>query len=131
MALHLHPNAARYGWSTPRRLMDAHGIHNRKIRTTLASVCGITGSAVYQWFTTTKTIHPEHLLCIAKEFGTTVDWLLTGEDQTDIVLPPDATQVIRSAREQILALARSLETTNRQTSSKLQKIAMDLEMAMA
>jgi transcriptional regulator with XRE-family HTH domain len=120
-------------------LMEAQGIHKRKVRSTLVKACGVTGSAVYQWFTTTKTINPEHLLSIAKEFGTTVDWLLTGEAQ--IALEPGpagiqtgsknpvASNLIGSTRDEILALAKNLESSDTQTTVALLKIAKDLDEA--
>lgn len=118
--------------------MEDQGIPKRQIRATLAKVCGISGSAVYQWFTTTKSINPEHLLSIAREYGTTVDWLLTGENQVAHeprpatqagVKNPVASSMIKATKDEILELAKSLEDKDMQTAYKLLKIAMELDKA--
>jgi transcriptional regulator with XRE-family HTH domain len=122
-----------------QRVLDfviSQGIAKHHVRRTLIKVCGVTGSAVYQWFTTTQNIKHEHLLSIAKTFGTTVDWLLTGEaqetpavrqEEQSAASNPVAKELIRLARSEIQALSRSLENRDTQTAGKLQKISMELD----
>lgn len=67
------------------QLLRDQGIPERAIRGELAALCGITPQAIAQWFDkSTRRISPEYLAKIAARYGTTVDYLITGEasDQT-------------------------------------------------
>lgn len=62
------------------QLMNLRGVKARSIKPTLARVCGISYQAVSQWFDgSTSNIKNEHLMALAEEYGTTVDWLLSGK----------------------------------------------------
>lgn len=64
------------------RLVQARrpDIGARGIKRDLANSCGISYEAVRQWFAgDTGNIKNEHLVSIAQEYETTVDWLLIGE----------------------------------------------------
>ncbi|WP_213665367.1 S24 family peptidase [Pseudomonas sp. RC4D1] len=61
------------------QLLLENGVKSRSIRPTLARICGISYSAVSQWYSgTTGSIKHENLQAIAKAYGSSVDWLLTG-----------------------------------------------------
>lgn len=113
-------------------LLKASGIAERNVRPTLAKLCGISHQAVYQWFSTTKTMRPEHLLAIAREYHTTIEWLLTGHNpqlQCATVLDPrqirqETLALFDPFRETLVQLSESLETTDSATAYKLLKIAM-------
>lgn len=63
------------------QLLLENGVKTRSIKPTLARVCGISYSAVSQWYSgTTGSIKHENLQAIAKAYKSSVDWLLTGED---------------------------------------------------
>lgn len=65
-------------------LVRRSGVSDRKIRSTLAKLCGISVQAVRDWFDgKTKNIGHEHLIAISEEYGVTLDWLLTGEPPID------------------------------------------------
>lgn len=73
------------------RLLLARGVKARSIKPTLARVCDISYSAVSQWFSeSTKSIKPENLQSIAREYGSSVDWLLSG--QGEMLSTPDSTK---------------------------------------
>jgi len=60
-------------------LLVNRGIRPRDVKPNLARVCGISKQAVWQWFSgDTENIRSEYIVAIAKEWGTTTDWLLTG-----------------------------------------------------
>jgi len=64
------------------QLLLENGVKARSIKPTLARVCGISYSAVSQWYSgTTGSIKHENLQAIAKAYKSSVDWLLTGEAQ--------------------------------------------------
>lgn len=53
---------------------------DRKIKRTLADLCGITPQAVAQWFDgSTKRISPDYLAIIAQRYDVNLDWLVTGQ----------------------------------------------------
>ncbi|MDF3868460.1 XRE family transcriptional regulator [Pseudomonas denitrificans (nom. rej.)] len=61
-------------------LMNLRGVKARSLKPTLARVCGISYQAVSQWFDgSTSNIKNEHLMALAEEYDTTVDWLLSGK----------------------------------------------------
>lgn len=61
------------------KLLLENGIEKRKIKSSLAKVCGITPQAVYQWFNdSTGRISPDYLDKIARHWGTTTDYLISG-----------------------------------------------------
>lgn len=69
--------------NTPERirtlLLDA-GVDERQIRRELAETCDISVQAVGDWFKgATKRISPEYLAAIARRWGTTTDYLITGQ----------------------------------------------------
>lgn len=84
-----------------QQLLIANHVPARSIRPTLARVCGISYAAVSQWFSgRTGSIRHENLLSIARAYGTTVDWLISGEgemtavsDAQDKALDTDQTEV--------------------------------------
>lgn len=56
------------------------GVEDRAIRSTLASICGVSPQAVAQWFSgATKDIRPAHLDAIATAYGLSLHWLITGK----------------------------------------------------
>ncbi|HCF6640420.1 TPA: helix-turn-helix domain-containing protein [Pseudomonas aeruginosa] len=60
--------------------MNLRGVKARSLKPTLARVCGISYQAVSQWFDgSTSNIKNEHLMALAEEYDTTVDWLLSGK----------------------------------------------------
>ncbi|HBO2950583.1 TPA: helix-turn-helix transcriptional regulator [Pseudomonas aeruginosa] len=62
-----------------QRLLRARGVDPRRIKPTLARVCGVSYQAVSQWFSGgTSNIRTEHLIAIADYFDETIDWLLLG-----------------------------------------------------
>jgi len=62
----------------------------------IADACGISAPAVYQWFSR-GTISKTHLPTVARMTGTTVYYLLTGQDSADIAshLSDDAITVAK------------------------------------
>ncbi|MDP5677872.1 helix-turn-helix transcriptional regulator, partial [Pseudomonas aeruginosa] len=63
-------------------LLASSGVPKRQIKTTLKDVCGISYPAVSQWFSgKTKSIRNEHLMAIAKAYGSSVDWLISGKGE--------------------------------------------------
>ena len=63
-------------------LMSLRGVKPRSVKPTLARVCDISYQAVSQWFDgSTSNIKNEHLLALAEEYDTTVDWLLSGKGE--------------------------------------------------
>lgn len=63
-------------------LLSSKGIGKRSIKPTLARICGISYPAVSQWFSgKTGSIRNENLQAIAKAFGSSVDWLISGEGE--------------------------------------------------
>lgn len=64
------------------------GIGSRDVRPALGKACGISQSAISQWFTgETRNIKYVHLVEIALAFDTTVDWLLLGTGEPPRRLP--------------------------------------------
>jgi len=60
--------------------VKASGVPDRKVRSTLAKLCGISPQAVKEWLDgKTKNIKHEHLIKIAGEYDVTIEWLLTGK----------------------------------------------------
>lgn len=60
-------------------VMKKNDVPERKIRRTLADLCGISPQAVKQWFDgSTKKISPEYLAKISETYGEPLDWLITG-----------------------------------------------------
>lgn len=100
-------------------LMISQGRERRQIKACLAAACGISKSAVHQWFNTTKNIRHQHLIAIAKTYGTTVDWLLTGEARHQ----ESVSQVIREAKTEIIAVAELLQGHDVSTANRLLKVA--------
>jgi transcriptional regulator with XRE-family HTH domain len=65
-----------------QELLGVRGIPLRGVKSELARTCEVSYQAVSQWFSgETVSIKNEHLVAIALEFGTTTDWLLTGEGE--------------------------------------------------
>jgi transcriptional regulator with XRE-family HTH domain len=77
-----------------RQLLLARGIQERAIRRELAELCGISFSAVAQWFDgNTKEITPKYLAKIAARWGTTMEWLVTGKGTMDANAPAIAVEI--------------------------------------
>ncbi len=63
-----------------QELLTYHGIPKRGMRRALERTCGISYQAVSQWFTgETSNIKNEHLAVIAHEYGSSLDWLISGK----------------------------------------------------
>jgi hypothetical protein len=105
---------------------------------------------VHQWFNTTKNIRHEHLVAIAKEFGVTLDWLLTGKGEMNILpatgaLPTtsdsaparsseklDAARVlVDTSKSELLALAQEFEADDVETAYRLTKLAIKVDQIKA
>lgn len=83
------------------KLLIDKGVPRRKIKRALADACDTSYQAVRDWFTgATEKISPKYLAIIAKEWGSTTDYLITGDtsslkDPTEQIesqinkLPPD------------------------------------------
>jgi len=55
------------------------------MRKTLADVCGISPQAVRDWESgSTQNIRHEHLVAIARHFGVSTDYLLTGDAGAEV-----------------------------------------------
>jgi transcriptional regulator with XRE-family HTH domain len=62
------------------KLLIEHGVAPRKVRRELADACGVSYQAVRDWFNgDTQKISPDYLAIIAKKWGTTSDYLITGD----------------------------------------------------
>lgn len=58
------------------------GVGVRGVRREIGRACGISQSAIHQWYSgITANIKNDHLIAIAQTFDTTVDWLLMGEGE--------------------------------------------------
>ncbi|HGT3140149.1 TPA: LexA family transcriptional regulator [Pseudomonas aeruginosa] len=78
-------------------LLASSGVPKRKIKTTLAKVCGVKYPAVSQWFSgKTKSIRNENLMSIAKAYGSSVDWLISGRG--DMITAPDGRNATKSTQ---------------------------------
>lgn len=67
------------------RLLDERGVPKRKQKRELANTCGISYEAVRQWWTITENISTEYLKAIAKHWNASLDWLITGEGQMNVL----------------------------------------------
>lgn len=57
-------------------------VGERGVRRAIGQACGISQSAIHQWYNgTTASIKNDHLIAIAQAFDTTVDWLLLGDGE--------------------------------------------------
>ena len=64
------------------QVMRSQKIPPRKVKRTLADVCGTSYEAVRQWYSgSTENIRHEHLRSIASEWSVNLNWLLTGEGE--------------------------------------------------
>ena len=62
-----------------KKLLKDAGVPERKVRRTLADLCGISYQAVKEWFDgSTRRISPEYLVLIADEYGSSVEYLISG-----------------------------------------------------
>ncbi|MFG8479014.1 LexA family protein [Pseudomonas aeruginosa] len=78
-------------------LLTSRGVPKRQIKTTLKDVCGVSYPAVSQWFSgKTKSIRNEHLMAIAKAYGSSVDWLISGKGK---MLAPGAERGIEKTTQ--------------------------------
>lgn len=122
-------------------LLESRGTPAKRIKSLLASTCGISVSAVHQWFNTTKNIKHEHLAAIAATFDTSLDWIITGlgdmnqqvvekdrpVGQSLAAASTDLDQVklrIDSAKAEILDIASGIEALDVQTAYRLTKLAI-------
>lgn len=65
------------------KLLIEKGVPRRKIKRALADVCNTSYQAVRDWFTgATQKISPDYLALIAKEWGSTTDYLITGNTES-------------------------------------------------
>ena len=56
------------------------GIPERKVRTAIAQVCGITPQSVFHWFNgRTRMPRADHLARLAQHFDIDLMWLILGE----------------------------------------------------
>lgn len=63
-----------------QELLEHRNIPKRGMRRALERTCGISYQAVSQWFTgETSNIKNEHLAAIAQEYGSSLDWLISGK----------------------------------------------------
>lgn len=123
-------------------LLESRGTPAKRIKALLASTCGISVSAVHQWFNTTKHIKHEHLASIATAFDTSLDWIITGQGEMNIagsdkpvmqnptVRSPNLDQVkglIDNAKAEILAIASSIEGTDVETAYRLTRLAIKID----
>lgn len=68
-----------------KKLALASGVPPRKVRSTLAAICGISPQAVADWETgKTKKISPDHLLAIGERYQVTVEYLISGKAQAGL-----------------------------------------------
>lgn len=123
-------------------LLESRGTPAKRIKALLASTCGISVSAVHQWFNTTKNIKHEHLATIALAFNTSLDWIITGRgdmnavgaDQDGERKPTDvcavserAKALIDAAKAEILEIASGIEDLDVQTAYRLTKLAIRID----
>lgn len=65
-------------------VVRAKGVPERKVRSTLATICGISVQAVRDWLEgKTKNMKHEHLIAIAAHYRVRLEWLLTGAGAMD------------------------------------------------
>ncbi len=69
-----------------QELLTYRDIPKRGMRRALERTCGISYQAVSQWFTgETSNIKNEHLAAIAQEYGSSLDWLISGKGPMIVV----------------------------------------------
>lgn len=67
------------------------GVAKRSRRSTLARICGISPQAVRDWEEgATKNVRHEHIAAIAKEYGISIDWLITGQGERKVADAADS-----------------------------------------
>lgn len=99
--------------------MIARGVKPHKVRSTMASVTGLTPQSVHAWFQgATKKPSAEHLLLLAEYYGLNYRWVITGtgekfsrsvdsEDEAEVLdllrLLPDDLRAVAVRQLQALA----------------------------
>lgn len=62
------------------KLLKESGIPNRKVKRALSEACAISYQAVRDWFSgSTQKISPDYIAIIAEKWGSSSDYLITGE----------------------------------------------------
>jgi transcriptional regulator with XRE-family HTH domain len=62
------------------------GVPDRVRRSTLAKLCGVSVQAVRDWEEgKTKNIRHEHLVKIAKRYGVSLEYLITGSGEAEVL----------------------------------------------
>jgi transcriptional regulator with XRE-family HTH domain len=62
--------------------MLAAGVPKRKVRSTMASICGLQPQSVHAWFQgATKQPSAEHIMAIADFYGLSYKWVITGKGE--------------------------------------------------
>lgn len=67
-----------------RKLRDEKGVRNAD----LAEACGVSQQAVGQWFKTGR-IHRKHFAKLATLLGVSLEYLMTGKGQSDVLVIED------------------------------------------
>jgi transcriptional regulator with XRE-family HTH domain len=60
-------------------MLDA-GVPKRRIRSTMARICGLQPQSVHAWYQgATKRPSAEHLIALAHFYGLSLQWVITGK----------------------------------------------------
>lgn len=118
------------------KLLKDAGVPERKIRRTLADLCGISYQAVKEWFDgSTRRISPEYLALIADAYGTTLEYLVsgTGTPNTEASRTTQKTQVdqeidefVKNYRELTRAGQLAVMSSLHHEMEKLQRLHKEL-----